>query len=398
MHRSSFCPVKEHCLPVSSKNISKSTSQFEYIDIGAVDAERKEIVAPRRIKGQDAPSRARQVLRSQDVLVSTVRPNLNAVAYVPAHLDGAIGSTGFCVLRANASELDSRFLFHWVKSPGFVSRMVNLATGASYPAVTDAIVKSSLIPLPSIDEQRRVAGVLDRVEALRAQRTTALTLLESLPQSFFEELFGDPRSNPTGWPIVQLDQVTLLITDGEHQTPKREADGIKLLSARNVKDGRLDFSDVDFVSDDEYRRISKRCNPVRGDLLLSCSGTIGRAAIVEIDEPLCLVRSAALIRPNTDLVLPQFLLAVLRAPHLKATMRQRANASSQANLFQNQIKSLLIPLPPIGRQLEFVERMRTFSSVKAGYESVLTKAQTMSGSLTNEFFCSESVDRGVKHV
>jgi type I restriction enzyme, S subunit len=150
---------------------------FTYIDLSAIDQQSKMITGARRIACCEAPSRARQLLREGDVLVSTVRPNLNGVAITPVHLEGATASTGFCVLRSRQYELCSEFLFHWVKSPLFVSQMIQRATGASYPAVSDRIVRESRIPLPPLAEQRRIADVLDRAEALRAQRRAALVIL-----------------------------------------------------------------------------------------------------------------------------------------------------------------------------------------------------------------------------
>ena len=168
--------------PAKTWNPSRSPADevFDYIDLSAVDQDAKLITGAREISCGEAPSRARQLVARGDVLVSTVRPNLNGVARVPDQLDGATASTGFCVLRARESKFDGGYLFHWVKSPAFVADMVNKATGASYPAVSDRIIFDSRIPLPPLAEQRRIAEVLDRAEALRAKRRAALAQLDSL--------------------------------------------------------------------------------------------------------------------------------------------------------------------------------------------------------------------------
>ena len=115
--------------------------RFVYVDLSAVDNEKKEITGARRVLRADAPSRARQLIQAGDLLMSTVRPNLNAVATVPVQLDGAIASTGFCVLRPRHNVVCGRYLFHWLTTPQFVAEMVQRATGQSYPAVSDAIIK-----------------------------------------------------------------------------------------------------------------------------------------------------------------------------------------------------------------------------------------------------------------
>lgn len=191
---------------------------FTYIDLTAVDQNSKVIASPRQVLAREAPSRARQVVARRDVLVSTVRPNLNAVALVPTSLDSAIASTGFCVLRPNPMSLDSSYLFHWVKTPEFVSHMVRRATGASYPAVSDRIVLSSEIPLPPLPEQRRIADILDQADALRAKRRAALVELDTLTHSVFIEMFGNSATNPKGFPLGTLGNVAAFVGGG---TPSR---------------------------------------------------------------------------------------------------------------------------------------------------------------------------------
>src|SRR3546814_18951793 len=110
-------------------------SSIRYIDIGAVSQTEKAITEAQTVEAADAPSRARQKVRAGDILVSTVRPNLNAVAVVPDDLDGATASTGFTVLRPDARNLTRNFLFQWVRSPAFITQLMKLATGTSSPAV-----------------------------------------------------------------------------------------------------------------------------------------------------------------------------------------------------------------------------------------------------------------------
>jgi type I restriction enzyme S subunit len=193
------------------------------------------------------------------------------------------------------------------------------------------------IPLPTFDEQKRIAEILDRAEALRSGRRAALALLDELTQSIFLDMFGDPIPNPKGWPMMKLEEVAEKITDGEHLTPKRAHSLIKLLSARNVRDGFIDFDNVDFVGTDEYERISKRCKPEYGDVLVSCSGTIGRVAMVRTTELFSLVKSAALVKPKRDVVDSTYLESHLRTRGLQAKMRRAAHSSNQANLFQGPI-------------------------------------------------------------
>ena len=149
---------------------SVPSDSFDYVDLSAIDQDSKTIIGVRKVICGDAPSRARQLVARGDVLVSTVRPNLNGVALVPEELDGATASTGFCVLRPRKDFLNGTYLFHWVKSPKFISDMVKKATGANYPAVSDRIISESQILLPPLEEQKRIAEILDCAQELRSKR------------------------------------------------------------------------------------------------------------------------------------------------------------------------------------------------------------------------------------
>jgi type I restriction enzyme S subunit len=199
-------------------------------------------------------------------------------------------------------------------------------------------------------------------------------------------MFGDPVTNPHMWPALKVEQIADQVTDGEHLTPKRELDGIKLLSARNVRNGYLDFGNVDFVGLEEHERIKKRCSPVRGDVLISCSGSIGRVASVETDEPLSLVRSVAMIRPKQSVVATKFLEHYLRTPAMNAYMVRRANASSQANLFQGPIREMPVLLPPLPLQQTFATRVLAIEALKAQHRAALAALDELFASLQQRAF------------
>jgi type I restriction enzyme S subunit len=167
-------------------------SEFRYVDIASVDNKTKQITQPKILLGKNAPSRARQVIRTGDVLVATTRPNLNAVALVPPELDNEICSTGFCVLRAKPG-LKPEFLFAWVQTPTFVQALTELVKGALYPAVTDNQVRAQWIPLPPLVEQERLVGVLrERLGAVARARRAAeeqLAAIEALPAALLRQAF-----------------------------------------------------------------------------------------------------------------------------------------------------------------------------------------------------------------
>ena len=162
---------------------------IDYIDISSVDNQCKEITQTQSMAIEDAPSRAKQLVLPGDILVSTVRPNLNAVALITENTDNIlVASTGYCVLRC-LPNADNKYVFHFCQSPTFIKNLVMQATGASYPAVTSAVVKECTIPLPPLDEQREIAAVLDKVSDLIAKRRQQLDKLDLLIEARFVEMF-----------------------------------------------------------------------------------------------------------------------------------------------------------------------------------------------------------------
>src|SRR5262249_31098075 len=131
------------------------------------------------------------------------------------------------------------------------------------------------------------------------------------------------------WGVCNLSEVSQKITDGDHATPRRTRDGFYLLSARNVLNGRIDVSDVDYVGPDEYRRMIQRCHPESGDILISCSGTIGRIAVVPSGFQCVLVRSAALAKPDRAKADGYFLQYWLQGHRAQAQIFSSVNQGAQ---------------------------------------------------------------------
>jgi len=302
-----------------------------------------------------------------------------AVAQIPLFTNEAIAALPIL----EPTRLSTAYLY-------WALRSIDLTLGLDRAAKGLTLNKPKLlalgVPLPSVADQNRIVSVLDRIESLRTKRRGAITGLGTLSHSIFVEMFGDPLVNPMRWRTSTIGEQAIQVTDGEHVTPIRVKAGIKLLSARNVRDGYLDFTNVDFIGKEEYQRIRRRCNPTLGDVLISCSGTIGRIATVGTTEPFSLVRSVALVRPKTETVSSRFLEYYLRTPTLQARMHSRANASSQANLFQNQIRDLPLLLPPMSLQQEFGERIATLDTIQGRQNLSLSNLDELFASLEHRAF------------
>ena len=166
--------------------------EFLYVDIAAVENGTGKITSSQKIMGSNAPSRARRVIKENDILLSTVRPNLKAFAIVPSELDNQICSTGFAVF-SNKPEILPKFLLYQFLSPYFVNQAIEAVTGGHYPALNDKAINSLQVILPPLDEQRRIVAYLDSVQArlasLRELQSQTGEELDALLPSVLDKAF-----------------------------------------------------------------------------------------------------------------------------------------------------------------------------------------------------------------
>ena len=373
------------CYPASGQISVSDETMIDYIDISSVDSNKKAVTGYQTLRFGDAPSRARKAVKVNSILVSTLRPNLNAVAIIDRETPNkTIVSTGFCVLDCKEN-VSTRFVFHYCKSKSFIKDMISKATGASYPAVSDKIIRAALVPNYSYAEQCTISRKLDIIEKVIFDRKAELVLLDDLIKARFVEMFGDLRINPFGWQLQSFDRLTELITDGEHATPKRVEHGIYLLSARNVLNHALQLDDVDYIDQEEYDRIAKRVVPRAGDVLISCSGTVGRCCSVPQGIKFQMVRSAALLRFK-DCINPVFAEYMITSDFLQDQINSSKTASSQANLFQGKIAKLKGFVPPIELQNEFLSFVKQVEKSKIAVQKALDESQTLFDSLMQKYF------------
>ena len=209
---------------------------FLYVDISSIDRGLKVITSAPEILGADAPSRARKEICEGDVLVSTVRPNLNAVAVVPPGLNGQIASTGFCVLRPNREAIVGKYLFYFTTTPDFISILSSRVRGAHYPAVSDGDVKEIELPLPVLSEQRRIVEILDQADALRKKRAEADTMAVRILPALFYKMFGDPLALVNSDEGIPLTELEVDLQNGFACGEKDFEDGVPHLRMNNIDD------------------------------------------------------------------------------------------------------------------------------------------------------------------
>jgi len=382
--------IGEHIDSVSSWTPDRNDPDgvFTYVDLSAVDQNAKVVSGARQLACAEAPNRARQLIRAGDVLVSTVRPNLNGVALVPPELDGATASTGFCVLRARASQLDARYLYQWVKSPRFVSDMVRKATGASYPAVSDRIVCESKLPLPPLPEQRRIAEILDNADALRAKRRAALAQLDTLTQAIFLDMFGDPIANPRQWPTKKLAALGSLDRGVSRHRPRNAPE---LLGGPYPFVQTGDVANCDgYVRDFSatYSEAGLRQSKMwpAGTLCITIAANIAKTGILTFDA--CFPDSIVGFRADEQATV-EYVRCWLSL--LQASLEDRAPESAQKNINLEILRGLDIPTPDTTLLKEFARRVEAVESLKGHERDAQANLDVLFAALQHRAFRGELI-------
>ncbi|MFZ0615364.1 MAG: restriction endonuclease subunit S [Chthoniobacterales bacterium] len=339
---------------------------------------------PRRLTHKGLESCAAKILPVGSVLFSSRAP----IGHVAINTVPMATNQGFKSFIPDSSQVFAKYLYWWLKSNR--AYLESLGNGATFKEVSKSIVSKIEIPLPPLAEQKRIAEVLDKAEELRVKRRAALAQLDSLTQSIFLEMFGDPVTNPKKIKVVRLAEVSTRITDGVHQKPDYTESGVPFISVKDITTGKLIFDHCKFISEDDHKRFTKRCKPERNDILYTKVGaTYGRPAIVETDREFSLYVSVCIIKPRKELIDPNFLNAALGTSALKNQADRRIKGIGVPDLHLDQIQNFLIPLPLMSQQHEFALRVAAVEKLKATQRTSLAELDTLFVSLQHRAFRGE---------
>ncbi|ELA9340951.1 restriction endonuclease subunit S [Vibrio parahaemolyticus] len=291
------------------------------------------------------------------------------------------------LFKFSKSQVFNRFFYHLLGSSLVAQQFEKNARGGTQKFVSLGNIRALQIPLPPLDEQKRIAAILDKADAIRQKRKQAIDLADEFLRSVFLDMFGDPVTNPKGWETITLNEVTTKITDGVHSKPEYTESGVPFVSVKNITTGVLSFDDTKYISPNAHEKYIKRCNPELHDILYTKVGaTYGRPAIVEVDKEFSLYVSVALIKPNHELVNPYFLKEVLATSALKRQADRAIKGAGVPDLHLVEIKKFIIPLPDMSIQEEYVNKTKNIRSKKLKFQQSLELIEENFKSLSQRAF------------
>lgn len=322
-------------------------------------------------------------------------------AYATIHLDeGSIGiapvdsliSPMYTVFSVDESCVDPQYLVRYLKSPRAIAEYPMLGSGSAErrKSIPFARLSDMEIPLPPIDEQRRIAAILDHADALRAKRREALARLDELTQSIFIDMFGDPATNPKNLEFVTIGD---LLESAQYGTSEKNgADGrFAVLRMNNITyQGQMDLADLKYTDlpDEKVDRFTVRA----GDVLFNRTNSpelVGKTAVYRGERPMAFAGYLVRLRVS-DGNSPEYISAFLNSRYGKSVLRGMCKSIvGMANINAREVQSIRIPKASPSAQREFEQRVALVESSKTGHRNALAELDALFASLQSRAFRGE---------
>ena len=282
--------------------------------------------------------------------------------------DGAYVSNEFPCFVANGKQVDPMFLLWYFRQNKIWTQAYGLSTGAtptSRNRLKEAPFLSMNIPLPPLNEQRRIVA---RIEELALQKEEARVLRKrsaeeagALVAAYLNRHFGDPYKGITHnkgkneW--RRIGEVADDVADGPHVTPSYVTEGVPFITVQNITTGRIQFRNNKFITPEDHRKFQDRAKAEKGDVLISKDGTIGVPCFVATDREFSFFVSVALIKPKRGIIDGEYLAWVIRSPYMQNRIIVRSRGDMIRHLVLREIRDLIVPIPRIAEQRQIVAEL-----------------------------------------
>lgn len=334
----------------------------------------------------------KQRLRRGDIVMCTSSGSPEIVgktAYSYEDWEGSFGA--FCaVVRPKEGRIHSRYLFHYLQSPRFRDWTRN-SSGVGIKNIRKSELDLVEVPLLGIGEQRRIAEILDTADAIRRKLEQALDLADEFLKSVFLEMFGDPGTNPKGWPLGTIRDLVTEAKYGTSQKADSKNGQYPVLRMGNITySGRLDLTDLKYV--DLAEKDVPKHTVRKGDLLFNRTNSpdlVGKTTVFDVDEPFAfagyLVRARANNRAD-----PYFISYFLNSNFGKQTLRSMCKSIiGMANINAQEFQDIPIPIPDRETQAKFRSIVDAFGAKRALLQDSMLESIALFGSLSQRAFRGE---------
>ena len=263
-------------------------------------------------------------------------------------------------------------------------------TGATIPHIYFKDYQKEELPLPILDEQRKIAAVLDKVSDLIAKRRQQLDKLDLLIKSRFVEIFYNTTGNAT-WPIVTMADISTDMRTGPFGSALHHDEfvetGIFVLGIDNAVENRFSYNRMRYITEEKYEQL-KRYTVRPGDVIITIMGTVGRSAVIPDNIPKAInTKHLACLTIDRSKAQPTFICSAFQMhPEIRQRLTGQAKGAIMDGLNLTIIKKLCFKLPPIEMQNKFVEFFNLTENTKTTISRSLEKLETLKKALMQEYF------------
>ena len=328
----------------------------------------------------------RSQIQGGDVLV-TIAGTIGRTGVVPHDAPEMNCNQAVAIVRPTP-EIERSYLRHWLESQEARSQMLGSTVTGTISNLSLSQLGELRVPLPPLEEQRRIAAILDQAETLRIQRRTALALLDSLTQSLFLDMFGDPVANPKGLPLSRGDEVCSRITVGIVVQPSSyyQSEGIPALRSLNIRPNKVVMENLVYFSSEDNETKLAKTKVRQGDVLLVRTGQPGTAAVVPPELDGVNAIDILIATPDTSKVSADYLCYFFNSDAGKRLVLGAQRGQVQKHLNVGAMNAALIPIPPLPLQQTFATRIAAIEALKATHHRALAALDALFASLQQRAF------------
>lgn len=318
-----------------------------------------------------------KICEADDILIARYGASLGKI------LTGLSGAYNVAIMRTipNTELLEKKYLYYYLKAPVFQNFLLRIGNRAAQAGFNKNDLQELLIPCVSRERQKEVVCILEKDETLICALKQQLQKLDELVKARFIEMFDNWEYN-----TVRLGNVCTKITDGTHKTPNYLDAGVPFISAKNIVNGKIDFSDIKYISEEEYMDIQKRCRTELNDVLLTKSGSLGTPAIVKTSNRIGLFESLAVIKYDRTKLTPEFLCEQLKTERIQRQFRTGTKGVAIKHLHLGVIADVEIIVPDIERQNQFAAFVKQVDKLRIAVQKALDETQMLFDSLMQKYF------------
>lgn len=332
---------------VNPANYSDET--FELLSIPAFDKGEPEIVEGKAIGS------SKSCVQPNDVLLSKIVPHIKRCWVVPRPKGSyrQIGSGEWIIFRS--SKIHPPFLRHFLTSDIFHKQFMNTiaGVGGSLVRARPAEVGNIEIPLPPLPEQKRIAAILDKADAIRCKRQQAIQLADDFLRAVFLDMFGDTVTS-SGYESSERYKISELVDyiDYRGKTPEKSETGIPLITAKNVKNGYIDEDPREYIPEQNYEAWMTRGFPRKNDVLFTTEAPLGNVALLGDYEKVAIGQRLIALRSKGK-VTHEYLMFLLLHPFVQDLIYARSSGSTVKGIRTKELYDIELPVPGMQRQKKF---------------------------------------------